>query len=90
MSDAARAFFGSGGEQTFEGETQNFKVAHLRNMYTKVGMFGKVIDPDTVSLAPHTGDQIRGFGFLHDGAVDTTETFLSSMAFSVSSVCFTS
>jgi len=79
--DRSRAFFGSGGEQTFEGETQNFKVAHLRNMYTKVGMFGKVIDPDTVSLAPHTGDQIRGFGFLHDGAVDTTETFLSSMAF---------
>lgn len=79
--DRSQAFFGSGGEQTFEGETQNFKVAHLRNMYTKVGMFGKLIDPDTTTLAPHTGDQVRGFGVLHDGSVDTVETFLSSMAF---------
>ena len=26
--------------RTFEGETQAFKVPHLRNVYAKVGMFG--------------------------------------------------
>ena len=54
--DRANGFFGSGGEQTFEGESQNFKVPHLRNMYAKIGMFGVVIDFDTLTLGPHTGD----------------------------------
>ena len=69
-------FFGSDGFGTFEGESQMFKVAHLRNTYTKVGMFG---------LAPgaHTGDQVRGFGVLHDGAVDTVFNFLSASVFSL-------
>jgi DNA-binding beta-propeller fold protein YncE len=65
----AQGFFGSGGEQSFEGETQHFKVAHTRNVYQKIGMF-------------HTaGDQIRGFGFLHDGSVDTVKTFLEAGVF---------
>jgi hypothetical protein len=70
-------FFGSDGFATFEGESQMFKVAHLRNTYTKVGMFG---------LAPgaHTGPQVRGFGVLHDGAVDTVFNFLSASVFSLS------
>lgn len=71
--DPAQGFFGSGGLSTFEGETQHFKVAHLRNAYQKVGMFGQAGlggDP----LAP----QVRGFGYLHDGAVDTVMTFLGS------------
>jgi len=70
-------FFGSDGFATFEGESQMFKVAHLRNTYTKVGMFG---------LAPgaHTGPQIRGYGVLHDGAVDTVFNFLSASVFSLS------
>ena len=70
-------FFGNDGFGTFEGESQMFKVAHLRNTYTKVGMFG---------LAPgaHTGAQVRGFGVLHDGAVDTVFNFLSASVFSLS------
>jgi len=84
--DRSQAFFGTGGEQTFEGETQNFKVPHLRNMYTKVGMFGVVVEPDTGALGPHTGDQVRGFGLLHDGAVDNLETFVSGAAFALSQV----
>ena len=69
--DASQGFFGTAGEQSFEGETQNFKVAHLRNMYAKVGMFSTA------------GDQVRGFGFLHDGTVDTLKTFVSSGVFSL-------
>jgi hypothetical protein len=62
--DPLNGFFGSGGEQTFEGEPQHFKVAQMRNMYQKVGYFG----------APG-GNQVRGNGFLHDGSIDTMKTF---------------
>jgi DNA-binding beta-propeller fold protein YncE len=65
-------FFGSGGEQSFEGEPQNAKVPHMRNLYSKIGMFGV------------SGDQVRGFGFLHDGSVDTLKTFLEAGVFSLS------
>jgi DNA-binding beta-propeller fold protein YncE len=75
--DPASGFFGSGGEQSFEGEPQNFKVAHLRNMYQKVGMFGMA------GTGADTGDQVRGFGFLHDGSVDTMKRFLASAVFSL-------
>ena len=53
----------------FEGETQIFKVPHLRNMYQKVGMFGMPAVPvfDAADNG-NTGDQVRGFGFPHDGA----------------------
>jgi hypothetical protein len=67
-------FFGSDGRYTFDGEPQVFKVPHLRNLYQKVGMFG--IDPE-----PHQGDQVRGFGFLHDGSVDTIFSFFGSSVF---------
>jgi DNA-binding beta-propeller fold protein YncE len=70
--DPSQGLFGSGGEQSFEGEPQNFKVPHLRNMVQKVGMF----------FSP--GDQVRGFGFLHDGSVDTLKTFFESGLFSLS------
>jgi hypothetical protein len=65
-TNPAQGFFGTGGEQSFEAEPQNAKVPHLRNAYSKIGMF---------SLA---GDQVRGFGFLHDGSIDTLETFVGA------------
>ena len=71
-------FFGSGGEQTFENEPQTFKVAHMRNLYQKIGMFG------SSNAASHTGDQVRGFGYLHDGAVDTVKNFLAAGVFNLS------
>lgn len=85
--DRAEGFFGSGGESTFEGETQEFKVAHLRNAYQKVGMFGMAKsdffdEHDTTS----TGRQIRGFGFLHDGGTDTVFRFLSAIVFDLNAV----
>jgi hypothetical protein len=67
--DPSQGFFGTGGGKTFEGEPQFMKVAHMRNLYHKVGMF---------SVA---GDQVRGFGFLHDGSVDTVKTFLEAPVF---------
>lgn len=79
--DPSQGFFGTGGDQTFEGEPQTFKVAHMRNLYHKVGMFGHSTGLNSDTSGVHTGDQIRGFGYLHDGSIDTVETFLSSTLF---------
>ena len=75
--DPANGFFGGDGFSTFEGETQMFKVPHLRNVYTKIGMFGRPQDVDT-------GPQVRGFGVLHDGSIDTVFRFLGSSVFDLS------
>lgn len=48
-------------------EPQSFKVPHLRNMYEKTGfLLG-------------TPNNNRGFGFLHDGSIDTMQNFLGFM-----------
>ena len=74
--------FGTDGQMTFENEPQNMKVAHLRNAYQKVGMFGLPRIPFLSSNNPvHTGDQVRGFGFLHDGSIDTVGRFLTATVF---------
>jgi len=74
--DPQAGFFGGDGFSTFEGETQMFKVPHLRNVYQKIGMFGRPQDADM-------GPQIRGFGFLHDGSIDTVFRFLGASVFSL-------
>jgi hypothetical protein len=48
------------------------KVPHFRNLYTKVGMFAQSpagFEDLGVNFpaSPFLGDQIRGFGFFHDG-----------------------
>jgi DNA-binding beta-propeller fold protein YncE len=71
---------GTDGFSSNEGETQEFKIPHLRNLYTKVGMFG--VPPNGVT--PGTGflgDQVRGFGVLHDGSVATAFNFISAQVF---------
>jgi len=78
-------FFGTDGKLSFEFETQIFKVPHLRNMYTKIGMFGSSpdsIQPGTLILqqGPAT-DQIRGFGFQHDGSLGQLEHFFTGLVF---------
>jgi YVTN family beta-propeller protein len=57
-----------------DGSTNvSIKVPHLRNQYEKVGFeLGR-------------SDGTAGFGFLHDGSVDSLATFLSARAFSVGS-----
>jgi len=79
---AKPGFFGTDGRFSFEGETQHFKIPHLRNMYQKVGMFGMAPDPFfNVGDNDPMGDQIRGFGFLHDGSVDTLFRFHDATVF---------
>jgi DNA-binding beta-propeller fold protein YncE len=77
VTDPIQGFFGSGGDQSFEGEPQNAKVPHMRNLYDKVGMFG------TSAGGGHTGDQVRGFGYLHDGSVDTVKNFVGAPVFNL-------
>ena len=47
-------------------------------------MFGMAAPP--FSILPgdndHQGDQVRGFGFLHDGSFDTVFRFMRGMGFS--------
>lgn len=76
--DPAQGFFGTGGARTFEGEPQDAKVAHMRNLYKKIGMFGDSDQPTSL------GDQIRGFSFLHDGAVGSVSRFLTASVFQLS------
>jgi hypothetical protein len=81
---AIPGFFGTSGLSSFDFNAQLFKVPQLRNLYQKVGMFG---NPENPGILPgdndFTGDQIRGFGFLHDGEVDTVFRFHHALPFSV-------
>lgn len=74
----ALGFFGSDGRSSFIGQPGNpvpgdFKNSQLRNLYEKVGMFGMAATPLTAASGNNAfaGDQIRGFGFMHDGSFDT-------------------
>jgi hypothetical protein len=80
--DRSKGFFGTAGFSTFENEPMEFKVAHLRNAYQKVGMFGQ---PPTSFFPDADGsfmdDQVRGTGFLHDGSTATAFNFLGAQVF---------
>ncbi|MFW2373248.1 MAG: beta-propeller fold lactonase family protein [Gammaproteobacteria bacterium] len=86
FSVAKPGFFGTDGRYSFENEPQVLKIPHLRNMYQKVGMFGM---PRGTFILPESptednvflGDQVRGFGFFHDGTVDTLFRFLNATVF---------
>jgi hypothetical protein len=54
-------------------EPQDFKVPQLRGMYQKLGMVN----------AP--GENIAGFGFIHDGSIDSLLDFLREPVFSFAS-----
>ena len=80
--DPAEGQFGTSTNASFEGISQIFKIPHLRNMYTKIGMFG--LPPvqffnnlDTGFMGP----QVRGFGFTNDGTIDTIFDFFHSRVF---------
>jgi hypothetical protein len=81
--DPAEGEFGTSKNASFEGIIpQMFKVPHLRNMYTKIGMFGnakvRVFDaPDSGQV----GDQIRGFGFTNESASPTIFHFVTAAVF---------
>jgi DNA-binding beta-propeller fold protein YncE len=80
--DPSQGFFGTGRNASFENETQIVKIPHLRNQYAKAGMFGHAkVDFFDAPNSGFTGDQIRGFGFLHDGSTDTLFRFLTATVF---------
>ncbi len=81
--DPAKGMYGTNGFQSFEGISQIFKVAQLRNMYAKVGRFGAPSQPfSTAKGTGFLGDQVRGFGFVHDGSADTLAHFFTVRVFS--------
>ncbi len=55
------------------GESQDFKVPQLRGEYQKLGMVN----------AP--GEQVSGFGFIHDGSTDSLFDFLHAPVFTFQS-----
>ena len=78
-------FFGSTGLGVVDSVgLQHLKTPHFRNLYQKVGMFGVSFNPFLTpgSGFSHQGDQIRGFGFTHDGGADTVFRFISAIFFS--------
>ena len=80
-------FFGTDGRYSFKGETQIFKISHLRNQYQKVGMFGMAQVPFlNAGDNGFKGPQVRGFGFLHDGSTDTVFRFLQGTVFNKNGV----
>jgi hypothetical protein len=75
-------FFGTNGSGAFDFIPQVFKIPHFRNLYQKVGMFGMAPAPGILpGNNDFTGDQVRGFGFTHDGTFDTVFRFHSVQLF---------
>lgn len=74
--DATLGLFGTDKKITSEGPlvSQDFKIPHLRNMYQKVGMFGT-----SYLTQEHMGDQVRGFGYGHDGTFASVDDFLTKL-----------
>jgi hypothetical protein len=81
--DPAEGEFGTSKNSSFEGIiSQTFKIPHLRNMYTKVGMFGNAKIPAfDAADSGQLGDQIRGFGFTNEGASPTIFHFVTALVF---------
>jgi len=79
--DPANGHFGTSGLSSVEGEdiSQEFKVPHLRNMYQKAGKFGN--SGRFSGTQGNFGPQIRGFGFMHDGNMDTLDNFFQGEVF---------
>ncbi len=83
----AGGFFGTDGFGVVE--PQPMKIPHLRNAYQKVGRFGMALAPGVFGFNAgdngFKGDQVRGFGYEHDGGVDTLFRFFNGQGFNQSS-----
>jgi DNA-binding beta-propeller fold protein YncE len=76
-------FFGTSALTTWDFQPRVMKVPHLRNLYQKVGMFGaSTVQSNPFDDLSNTGDQVRGFGFAHDGNFDTVFRFMRTLSFS--------
>jgi DNA-binding beta-propeller fold protein YncE len=77
-------FFGSNTLTTEVAGTITLKNPHLRNAYQKVGKFGIPASPIFLqgpNFGVQRGEQIRGFGFLHDGSMDSMFDFFFATNF---------
>ncbi|HEX4965379.1 MAG TPA: hypothetical protein VF173_31505 [Thermoanaerobaculia bacterium] len=80
---AAPGLFGSNGRGSFDFNPQLFKAPHLRNLYQKIGKFGSPENPGFLGGDNgFKGDQVRGYGFLNDGSLDTVFRFVHGISFS--------
>lgn len=83
-------FFGTDGHYVGGELPQTLKIPQLRNLYQKVGMFGfprdAFLNPDHPDN--FMGDQIRGFGFMHSGAIPSLFQFISALGFVFDDVIF--
>lgn len=52
----------------FPDTSQDLKIPSLREIYKKLGMFGS---PTKVDGTAFKGDQVKGFGLIHDGSLGT-------------------
>ena len=80
--------FGTAGLMSVEGPAiiEDFKVPHLRNLYQKVGMFGHSGRFIPGGPSENMGQQIKGFGYLHDGSVDMLSHFFTAEVFDLESL----
>lgn len=80
---ARPGFFGSDGAYVGAEFPQTMKIPQLRNAYQKVGKFGLPRDPliNPQEDDSFLGDQIRGFGYTHEGSMDSVFGFLSQIGF---------
>jgi hypothetical protein len=77
-------FFGSNNMNNNDNGPQFFKPPHLRNQYQKIGMFGFPLVPNVnPGDNDFQGEQVRGFGFLHDGSIDTAFRFINVLSFNL-------
>jgi hypothetical protein len=82
-------FFGSNTLTTEVAGPITLKNPHLRNLYQKVGKFGMPAGPIFLpgpNFGLFQGEQIRGFGFTHDGSTDTIFDFLFASNFGTGEV----
>jgi hypothetical protein len=85
--DPAQGLFGTSRRASVEPHEQTMKMPHLRDAYDRVGMFGTPLLRDGSFNVGFTdpaipiADQVRGFGYFHDGTLDTIFRFLSSTIF---------
>jgi DNA-binding beta-propeller fold protein YncE len=77
-------FFGSNTLTSEVAGPFTLKNPHLRNLYQKVGKFGMPASPIFLPgprFGVQQGEQIRGYGFTHDGALDMVSNFLFAANF---------
>ncbi len=78
----AEGYFGTDGTASFDGVNQIMKIPQIRNVYTKVGMFGNPTNAEINEFDnDYKGDQIRGFGVFHDGGLDGVLRFMNGEVF---------